>query len=50
MDQSTHINFPGAISISFSFDPQSRSENGCDYVCFQSARFYGRDGTEVSDI
>jgi hypothetical protein len=56
MDQDTEISFPGASSVSVTFDAQSRTENGCDYLQFRDAngsnlhpdRLTGRDGSEVS--
>jgi hypothetical protein len=57
MDEDTLISFPGAVSVSLSFDEQTRTEGGCDYVVFRDhnenqvrTNFSGRDGSEVFPI
>ena len=57
MDERTNVNFPGAVSVTISFDSMSRTENSCDYVQFLGKdgnplhddieKFSGRDGSEV---
>lgn len=59
MNERTDISFPGALKIIVTFDPQSRSENGRDYLRFYSPsgtvlhsepdRFSGRDGSQVRE-
>lgn len=36
--QSFGISFPGATKLTVEFDPQSRTETGCDYVVFYKDR------------
>jgi hypothetical protein len=60
MDERTPISFPGALSISISFDTQTRTEEGCDFLQFLDMngnslhpdieRFSGRNGSEVGFI
>jgi hypothetical protein len=58
MDERTTISFPGASSISISFDSATRTEHSCDYIQFLdkngdvlhediSDKFSGREGSEV---
>jgi hypothetical protein len=56
MDQYTEVRIPGAKKLVISFDPQSRTENGCDFVMFLDAnrqslhptveKYTGRDGNQ----
>jgi hypothetical protein len=59
MDEKISISFPGASSVSISFDPATRTEHSCDYIQFldkngdvlhedMTDKFSGRDGSEVS--
>lgn len=34
----TQVHIPGAVKLSISFDPQSRTETGCDYLVFYKDR------------
>lgn len=56
MDERIPMSFPGATSVTISFDIRSRTENSCDYLIFQNKngeslhpiieKFTGRDGSE----
>lgn len=57
LDQYWQVSIPGAKKIRIIFDPRSKSESGCDYVCFYKlksdrselygeAQYGGRSGSE----
>lgn len=57
MDQYWQVSIPGAKQIIVTFDPRSKSEAGCDWLCFYKegsnrtetfgdAQYGGREGTE----
>ena len=58
LDEYTTISMPGAVTITITFDPASRTEQNCDFVEFfvdeshgelveGSQRYSGRDGTSM---
>lgn len=48
LDEKTLISFPGACKITITFDPESKTENGCDYIVFKDVETNATYGLKYS--